>query len=177
MRVRPTKAIVLSGGQSVKPYGHNDATDADNPHVNRSEAGSVETLGTRIFLAHKVLESRLGHNVSFEEYGKMIAREEKRTDRRGKPWPYSAGNVLRWEKGEKRPSLEAIEAIAKLARMRAGFVAFGELPQYSANSGPGGGAVRELPPESLQPIAPERKRESRGVMPAVPANRPVRRGR
>lgn len=143
----------------------------------------MDTLGKRIFLAHKALESKLGHDVSFAELGRVIAEREKRKDGKGKVWPYSGGNVLRWERDQKRPSLEAIGALAELAGFRKGFVAFGELPQYNttAESGEGGRGVRELPPETLEPIAPTKRdrHETRTALGkhTAASSRPARRAR
>lgn len=139
----------------------------------------METLGKRIFIAHKTLESKLGRNVSFEEYGKLIAKRQGRT-KNGKAYPYSAGNVHRWESDKKRPSLEAISAIAELSGMREAFVAFGELPQYAGNGDSGEAShPQPLPPEPLKPLRTARRgmdspseRES-----VAPASRRERRGR
>lgn len=90
----------------------------------------------------------------------MIAKQEGRKAPRGGIRPYSGGNVLRWEKNEKRPSLEAIEAIAALVGMRPGFIAFGELPPYPENGTPQGSSPRQLPPDTLTPMDTTRRHAS-----------------
>jgi len=114
-----------------------------------------ETLGARLFLAHNAVERRLGRKVSFAELGAMIAKEEGREDAKGKPMPYSGGNVLRWERDQKRPSFEAVAALARLAGMRGGFLVFNE--RDGDESATGSSPMQELPVETYERIEPRRK--------------------
>lgn len=91
----------------------------------------MEGLGKRMFLAHNELERKLGRKVPYAELGRVIARQEGRITEKGhKLLPYSGGNVLRWEQEVKRPSLEALAALAELAGLRKGWLVFGEGPMY-----------------------------------------------
>lgn len=119
-------------------------------------------LPAGMFLAHNAIERRVGGRVSYAELGRLVAKAE------GRPTPYSAGNVLRWGQGTKKPSLETLIALSELAGLPLDAVLYGEVPA----------AVPAISPIPSLPASAHRKLDvSTGTRAASGAGRTRRRGR
>jgi transcriptional regulator with XRE-family HTH domain len=78
------------------------------------------SLARRLFLAHLELSYRLGRKVTLAEFGDLVAR------RMGRPNPFSAAAVSRWEAGAQIPSADVIEAIAAVTHTDPGWISHGD---------------------------------------------------
>jgi transcriptional regulator with XRE-family HTH domain len=77
------------------------------------------TVGRRVFLAHLQLSYQLGRRVTLAEFGRLIAQ------RLGRPRPFAATAVSKWEAGLQVPGPEIIEAIAELTGVDPGWISHG----------------------------------------------------
>lgn len=131
----------------------------------------TDTLGHRIFLAHNAIERRLGRKVGHTLLGKLVAATEDPP----RATPYTAGNVSRWERDEKRPLYEAISALADLAGFRKGWVAFGEgeMEADEESRAASDAKLQAMPLDEMTPIGAkgQKKRASRRAG-AANGNRP-----
>ena len=78
------------------------------------------TVARRIFLAHLELSYRLGRKVTLVEFGDLVAKKM------GRPAPFSAAAVSRWEAGTQIPSADVIEAIAAVTHTDPGWISHGD---------------------------------------------------
>jgi transcriptional regulator with XRE-family HTH domain len=92
----------------------------------------TESLGHRIFLAHLELSYRLGRKVTLAELGALTAVQM------GRPTPFTAASVSRWESGAQAPTPAIIEAIGRVTGTDPGWISHGS---RSAAPPPGGQAL------------------------------------
>lgn len=80
-----------------------------------------DSIAKRILLAHLELNARLGRKVTQAELGALVATQM------GRPHPFSAAAVSRWEAGTKLPGPVVIEAIAAATSTDPGWISHGSL--------------------------------------------------
>lgn len=125
------------GGSIFFVRGHvaDRETPSDRERRERAE---------RLFDALKTLERSLGHDVSWEELGRMVADAE---DGRGEP--YSASVVRRWFKALADPGPLTWRAIAAVTGYRAGWLYLAELPKYDTSGRAVDPTTGRLPDEEI----------------------------
>ena len=120
------------------------------------------TVARRIFLAHLELSYRLGRKVTLAEFGDLVARKM------GRPAPFSAAAVSRWEAGTQFPSADVIEAIAALTHTDPGWISHGDrsaapaprlVDEADARRAARSGRNDSPVPENAQPARSERARK------------------
>src|SRR5688500_1810472 len=113
------------------------------------------TVAHRIFLAHLELSYRLGRKVTLAEFGDLVARQM------GRPAPFSAAAVSRWEAGTQSPSADVIEAIAAVTHTDPGWISHGDRSAAPAPRLAGEADARRAPPSG--------HKDSHGLEDAKPA--------
>lgn len=78
-----------------------------------------ESLGHRIFLAHLELSYRLGRKVTLAELGTLTAQFL------GRPTPFTAASVSRWESGAQVPTPSIIAALGQVTGTDPGWLSHG----------------------------------------------------